>query len=254
MVSRSRVIQCIAVSIAFVGPTFADLANGDFETGDFSGWTVGITPTYAEGGRPYNIDPSGDGWVVASSNQGALNLSPIDGYSAFNGFDGGVVGSSGALYEADLTFFLRQGFSWTDSLDSATLAFTFDIRGGPRTSYASRGTPVEARVFSVNILDTSLQTLATVYQYAVAPQDYEPNPPVTSPVLDIAPALSSLGAGSYVLEFSELIPQYYTGAGAFVLDNISLDVQTSVVPVPGACLLGILGLSAAGWRLKRRTT
>jgi hypothetical protein len=38
--------------------------------------------------------------------------------------------------------------------------------------------------------------------------------------------------------------------GYATLDNFA----ANVVPVPGAILLGILGLSTAGWRLRRKTT
>jgi hypothetical protein len=37
------------------------------------------------------------------------------------------------------------------------------------------------------------------------------------------------------------------------LDNVSLSEVASPVPVPGAAVLGAIGLSVAGWRLKRRT-
>lgn len=52
-----------------------------------------------------------------------------------------------------------------------------------------------------------------------------------------------------VLEL-ELVP--HDSQGDFV--GVSLTIQDpSVVPVPGAALLGVLGLSYSGWRLRRRT-
>jgi hypothetical protein len=40
----------------------------------------------------------------------------------------------------------------------------------------------------------------------------------------------------------------------YVEDNIAYGDSTVIVPIPGAVLLGALGLSAAGWRLRRGTT
>ncbi len=52
------------------------------------------------------------------------------------------------------------------------------------------------------------------------------------------------GTGAYRLMFVELP----NAEGAFV-DNI----ESTVVPVPGAVVLGLLGLSAAGVRLRKRS-
>jgi len=43
----------------------------------------------------------------------------------------------------------------------------------------------------------------------------------------------------------------YTGDGHF---GVNFQYTLAPVPVPGAVLLGILGLSCAGWRLRRKTT
>jgi hypothetical protein len=46
----------------------------------------------------------------------------------------------------------------------------------------------------------------------------------------------------------------YSGAGVhFAMDNFTFNEPVAAVPVPGAALLGAIGLSLAGWRLRRRT-
>ncbi|MEQ8785615.1 MAG: PEP-CTERM sorting domain-containing protein [Pirellulaceae bacterium] len=221
----------------------AAIVNGGFETGDFSGWDVGILPGYDDGGRPYAIDPTGDGWIVSNVSPGSL--SPINGYTAFNGFDGGVLDEFGRpVREGDLLFYLRQDFSFTGEVEAATLDFSFDIYGGPRGS--------EPRVFSVNILDGG-SNVANLYTYSVASVDSNPLQTIS---LDIAPTLDALGAGTYTLSFEELIPQYYTGPGRFAIDDISLEIETAPVPEPSSLLafagLGMCFGAGSWWRRRRK--
>ena len=49
---------------------------------------------------------------------------------------------------------------------------------------------------------------------------------------------------------SGVLPGTKEGLGGLVITDIGF----SVVPVPGAVLLGVLGLTTAGWRLRRKTT
>jgi hypothetical protein len=47
-------------------------------------------------------------------------------------------------------------------------------------------------------------------------------------------------------------PYWGTGGGTnFAMDNFTFNEPLAVVPLPGTALLGVLGLSAAGWRLRR---
>ena len=187
--------------------------NGDFATGTFSGWDVGIIPDYGDGGRPYSVDSGGDGWAIYADDSLVADL---PGLSAYNGFDGGVVDEFGQpVYEADLNFYLTQGFSTTGYIDSAFLQFTFDIYGGPSPSYSSRGTPVEDRVFDVSLLNSSGDLIETFYSYSNTALDgYGDLNPVATISIDISNALNLIGADDYFLSFNELIPQYYTGGGA----------------------------------------
>jgi hypothetical protein len=195
------------------------LTNGNFETGDFTGWNVGIAPTIANGGSPFDVDSSGDGWIVGNSYNGYFSVPAISGLSAFNGFDGGVNSDS----QADFVFYLRQNFAVSDAISLAQLSFSFDITGGPSFG----GT--EDRIFSVRILDSQNTAVATPYIYIVK-AGTEDNNPLQNVNLDLTTALDSLSAGTYTLEFHELIPQYYTGPSNFVLDNISLKISANEKP------------------------
>jgi hypothetical protein len=204
------------------------ITNGDFETGDFTGWSVGITPNYASGGRPYNVDTTGDRWEVSTTTA-------IQGLSARNGFDGGVVdGSGSALNEADLEFFLSQDFTVIQTISTATLTFDFDITGGPTFAQSRSGAPTEDRVFAVSIMDSLGAEVASLYSYAVAGTTSDSNP-LQNVNLDVSSSFSSLGFGTYSLRFLESVPQYFTGAGNFTIDNISLDLQ--VIPALSSALL-----------------
>lgn len=213
------------------------ISNGNFETGDFTGWTVGIVPTFANGGRPYFVNSNGNGWVVSNSSQGSPSISPASGYSAFNGFDGGIVDGNGtAIAEGDLQFFLNQSFTKSGTVTSATLSFTYDINGGPNG---------QARVFSVQILNSSDAVVGTAYSLSVTSSGQ--NVPLTPVNIAIDSLLNSLPDDTYKLNFSELIPQYYTGPAAFMIDNISLDISSNATPVPEAstwAAVGVVGLAA----------
>jgi len=66
-----------------------------------------------------------------------------------------------------------------------------------------------------------------------------------------------LAAGSQWFDFNYMdidelrfIPVY---DGRFVMDNFTFNEPVVPIPVPGALVLGAIGLSFAGWRLKRKT-
>jgi len=230
-----------AATVFATGPLEASvLVNGDFQTHDFTGWTVGYSPTIANGGSPY------ENWVVRNNNSFILN--PISGYSAFNGFDGGN-NSAPFSYENDFSYFMRQSFAFSGTVTSATLSFQYQVAYGPYTGYSSRGTPVESRVLSVGFLDQTLSSVSTLYSYADAAMDSQVIHPLQSISLDITSQLNALGSGTYWLDFNELIPQYYTGGAEIAYDNISLDITTQspgAAPEPASVFVwSVLGLAAA---------
>jgi hypothetical protein len=236
-------IAALAVAFGSIGQAKAVqlIGNGDFETGSFSAWTVGSTqvnPFQAvlNDGNNAQIVNSVSGqpaWFLRNkpANYFGTPATPITNFSAFNGFDG----SPGF-------FFLRQAFSVTDLLSSALLNFDYAVQ----STYS--GLP---RVFTANILDLSNTQLANVFSYTrpVGPNiAWSP----TAITTDIAGVLNGLGMGTYQLEFRIDIPQNFTGAAQFAIDNIALNATP--VPEPGTWMLmgtGLVGLLGYGWRRRK---
>lgn len=217
------------------------LQNSHFNTNDFSGWDVGITPDYQNGGRPYAYDVSGDGWVIQSGR-------------AVNGFDGGVVN----CLLCDLTFFLNQDFSYTDHLLSATLRFEYDIQRGPswdRDGNAPNSDDA-ARVFDVSFLDSNGDSIGQVYEDRKEVQSGAT--PNRGYFFDVTSILDGYSGQELTLSFTEVIPQWFTGPSRFSIDNIILDVVTeyrppaSPVAVSEPGTLALLGLGLFGLGFARR--
>ncbi len=236
------------------------LVNGGFETGNFDGWSVGITPDYASGGRPYHVDPYGDGWVISSTAQTAYSIPTISNFTAYNGFDGGVLLKNGLPgYEADMTFWLSQSFSISQYNDLATLSFDFRTAGSQSKSFSSRGTPVEARTFTVSLFDSLNTNLGRVYSYTM-PYDNPSIRPLVNVKIDLTALLNGVRApDKLTLRFEQLIPQYYTGGAGFAIDNVNLDVAfngrtigANQVPEPTALALFALGMAGLACARRRK--
>jgi hypothetical protein len=221
--------------------------NGDFETGSFAGWNVGSTqvnPFQAalNDGKNVQIVNSTSGepaWYLRNqpaNYYGVPNVAtPINNYSAFNGFDG-----SGGNYT------LQQGFTVGAPLQSATLVFDWAVQ----SSYGGL-----FRTFDVNILDALNSPLTNVFSYA-RPQGNLPGWSITNTSLDITSALNTLGLGNYQVQFLVNIPQNFTGAAQFAIDNIALDLTEEppvTTPEPASVVVwSLLGLSLSGTQLWRR--
>jgi hypothetical protein len=214
------------------------IGNGDFETSNFAGWTVGSTqanPFTAalHDGNNAQIVNSVSGqpaWFLRNRPAtyfGGFPAIPITNFSAFNGFDG----SPGS-------FFLRQAFSVTAPLSSALLEFDYAIQ----SNYMGR-----PRLLTANILDLSNNPLANVFSFT-QPFGFNPSWSPTGVTTDITGVLNGLGAGNYQLEFRIDIPENFTGPAQFAIDNIALNATP--VPEPGTWLLmgtGLVGLLGYGW-------
>ncbi len=252
--SRFYVQRLVCVAAAGLGAIQAAelILNGDFETGTLASWSAGYTPDYASGGRPYGIGtgPSDNGWAVQNTPVDISGIStpmaPISGYSAFNGFDGGVVDRFGNSTATDLVFFLRQPLSISPGYGSAVLSFDFDIDGGVRSTSQS------PRFFEVELLDSMLSRQSLLYWFIAFPNESPTAAtiPRTHVSLSVESILNALPGGDYYLNFREVIPDYYTGPASLVLDNISLQV-TAPVPEPSTyAAIVFAGLVAGGglWR------
>ncbi|MDP3868843.1 calcium-binding protein [Phenylobacterium sp.] len=173
--------------------------------------------------NPYQASFGGSGNTqIAYSDSGAPawflrnvaggSATPINGYTAFNGFDG----SPGQ-------FTLSQTIHIDETVSSAILKFDF----ASTTSYSGA-----VRTFDV-LLTQGGTTVANFYHFAAPFRDSAWSP-VTQVSLDIGATLNALSAGDYKLTFIEIIPANFTGPGAFGLDNISLNATfgpSNVAPV-----------------------
>ncbi len=198
------------------------LVNGDFETGDLTGWSAGYLPSYADGGRPYAIanQPTENGWQVrqqATTVGGGLPLGPISGFSAFNGFDGGSTSASGT---GGIAFHLRQAFQNTADYSFARFRFQYDVDGGPMSG--------AARILSVGILDAEGNGVGVIHTFLLLPSGVwtSGSVPLRTVEVPVGALLNSLPPGGYFLNVHEDVPEYFTGPAAIVLDNLSLWVDS----------------------------
>lgn len=184
-------------------PTVELLANGSFESGDFSGWT---TETTAPPFRPWQVSGSGLG-----GGFGMETTSPQDGTQvAWNGFDG----------RGPLEFRLYQDVS-IPTIAAATLQWQDRLQwnflpGSPAT---------QPRTYDVQIRDPQTDAvLSTVYSFSTGTQAQTPEGDTgwQTHTAD----LSAFAGQTVRVYFVDSIPQAFSGPGQFELDDVSL--MTSV--------------------------
>jgi len=189
------------------------IANGDFETGDFTGWTV---TNLAGGTGNWFVDAPGTTTPV--SNQVTLAS--------------GGSGSFGRWYAVT-----DQGGPGTHSL---TQSFTglLDHTGGP-IQFAT----VDILSAGASPFDMGAGVLANFYLGV----DPKPNPnPFTGYSFDIT---SIVGAGgTFQIRFGEVDNLLFHNQG---IDNVSILAQP--IPAPGAILLGSIGMGFVSWLRRRKT-
>lgn len=236
----------LAAASMAAAPSFAAqvLVNGDFETGNFSGWTVGssqsspFTASIFSGASAVAMNDArtADAWAIRNTpanyfGSGSFAGSPINGYSAFNGFDG-----SGG------NFYLQQSFTFNGGNSDASLSFDWGIQ----SQYS--GT---LRSFSARLLDSNNALVSNLFSFSQPTGSYT-TWAVTHTSVDLDAILSPLAAGTYKLQFLFDIPQNYSGPAQFAIDNVALNVTTTAVPEPGSLALVALGMGAAAVVRRRR--
>lgn len=241
------------------GPAFAAtelVANGGFETGDFTGWSTG----YSAG---QNVCCMGFGSTGGSKVQTAgSNLgSAINGtWSAYGDWDGGD-GTAPLDLNKPTDFFIRQLLTKTSDVTSATLSFQFKVAGGAYANYAANPNygGIQKRNVTANFLGADLSPQANLFTWErdLMTGNEAFAIPLQTVTLDVTTAFNALGDGQFYLDFGRHVPQYFTGAGYFVMDSVSLAVGDAVtppagVPEPSAWALLILGFGGAGAALRRR--
>ena len=235
------------------------VTNGGFETGDLTGWATGYTAGnniccmgfQATGGSKVQTAGSNLGAALAGS------------WSAYGDWDGGDATAPLDLNRAT-DFFVRQSLTKTSDVTSATLSFQFKVAGGAYANYGANPNygGIQKRNVTANFLGADLSPQANLFTWE---RDLltgaEPFiTPLQTINLDVTTAFNALADGQFYLDFGRHIPQYFTGAGYFVMDGVSLQVGDAVappgpgVPEPDAWALMILGFGGAGAVLRRRRT
>lgn len=195
-----------AVLLSFVFmPTTPALAagnlivNGDFEIGDFTGWTTaysGLSPL--------------DDWTVSSGYtcNGYFCMNPPSGYFAWNGFDG----------DGPSEFHLYQDVTIPAGIE-ATLSFTYRFTWD--FSFEGAGLDALPRHLIVQVRDpVTNAVLATLYSTSTWPisQTYYGD----TGWITIASDVSAFAGRTIRVFFLEIIPEDYTGPAMIGFDNIAL--------------------------------
>ena len=258
--TMKRLALCAAAAALMASPAFAAtelVTNGGFETGNFTGWNTG----YSAGQNICCMGFQSTGGSKVLTTGANLGPAITGSWSAYGDWDGGD-GVPPIDLNKPTDFFIRQLITKASDVTSATLSFQFKVAGGAYANYAANTNygGIQKRNVTANFLGADLSPQANLFTWE---RDLMTgNEPYTTPLqtvtLDVTAAFNAMNDGSFYLDFGRHIPQYFTGAGYFVMDNASLSVGDAVappppgVPEPSAWALMILGFGSAGAMLRRR--
>ena len=233
------------------------VSNGGFETGDLTGWGTG----YTAGNNVCCMSFSATGGSKVQTSGSNLGTAISGSWSAYGDWDGGD-GDAPIDYNEATDFYIRQLVTKASDVTSATLSFQFKVAGGAYASYQSNpayGGTIYKRSVTANFLGADLSPQANLFSWErdlmTGNEAFET--PLQTVTLDVTAAFNAMNDGSFYLDFGRHVPQYFTGAGYFVMDNASLSVGDAIGPPPGipepsAWALMILGFGSAGAMLRRR--
>ena len=192
------------------------IVNGGFETGAFAGWSASSS----------NVDLGGwdTGWNVATSAAagGAYNVAaPIGTYAAYEAFDG----------SGPKTRTLAQSFVVPAGITQASLSFWDSWYS---TIFHGGTLP---RLFDAYLIDAADSDNV----YHLAASDASPLP-LALQSFDVTDFIAGRVGHMLELSFITTIPEYGTGPGGFVLDDVSLVAE---IPEPTSLALAFTALLLA---------
>ena len=250
MMKRKIVMLVAAVMVLSASPAFALFTNGGFETGDWTGWTLDwgtrsynsttITWGQADHGRQLVMDNT------ATMTYQTTDINPYNGtYMArINDVAGNYhatkISQSGAISQQDID-------------DGATIY----VNWGAALIEPSNTHPVAAQPYFGITLTVGGDV--TTFQADAATKQGGGWTDIASGSEDLwykqdtwSADISSYALGTNVTLEMFVVDCGWGGHGGYAfLDGIGTTEQP-VVPVPGAFLLGGLGLAFSSWRLRRR--
>ena len=213
---RSSTMICTLAVLTFsTGITQADLSNNSFETGDLSGWSTAVPSGGSVSVVKSHADTTGKG-------TGTTSWASTDG-SGFALLRASGPGNSTKLYQ---TFTANAGHTLTFDYfwDSQDYKPFNDMATGSLLSGAGTGGPVVSTLFSESV--------------NTDPSNYW-GIPWKSVSYDIT------SAGTYTLLITAANGKDNSYDSYVGVDSIA------TAPVPGAVLLGMLGLSVVGVKLRK---
>jgi hypothetical protein len=218
----------VAFSAFLSGQALAGLTNGSFETGDLTGWTAAKTGgsgysasvvsshTSATGSPPMSWSPTDGSWFAL--------LKPPTGNQEMELYQSFTAPAAGDKLGFD--------FFWDGETANLSNGEINSARARILTGSGTGGTPVGSDLFA---FDTTKADTAWA---------------------SFSKSMSALGltqGSAYTLLF-EIINNKGNGNDSYLgIDNVALvpDPPVSPVPLPAGVLLGMLGLSVAGVKLRR---